>query len=83
MSTCFCRGRVARPCLKLCHPIRFLLTLERGVPRRPFVGIMALIPFFGVGFLATTHVMAYQLLLRQQAAPLNHRYNRLNPQESQ
>ena len=44
---------------------------------------MALIPFFGVGFLATTHVMAYQLLLRQQAAPLNHRYNRLNPQESQ
>jgi hypothetical protein len=26
---------------------------------------MALIPFFGVGFLATTHVMAYHLLLRQ------------------
>ena len=29
---------------------------------------IALIPFFGVGFLATTHVMAYHLLLRQFAS---------------
>ena len=42
---------------------------------------MALIPFFGVGFLATTHVMAYHLLLRQ-AASLKHRSTNLNPQES-
>lgn len=42
---------------------------------------MALIPFFGVGFLATTHVMAYDLLLREGAsfAP---RSTKLNAQES-
>jgi hypothetical protein len=33
---------------------------------------MALIPFFGVGFLATTHVMAYHLLLRQPGALKHH-----------
>jgi hypothetical protein len=42
---------------------------------------MALIPFFGVGFLATTHVMAYHLLLRQSASR-NSRSTNLNPQES-
>ncbi len=42
---------------------------------------MALIPFFGVGFLASTHVMAYHLLLRQPAS-LNHPSTNLNPQES-
>jgi hypothetical protein len=42
---------------------------------------MALIPFLGVGFLATTHVMAYHLLLRQSASR-NPRFTSLNPQES-
>lgn len=42
---------------------------------------MALIPFFGVGFLATTHVMAYHLLLRQPAALKYHSTN-LNLRES-
>ncbi len=40
---------------------------------------MALIPFFGVGFLATTHVMAYDLLLRQTAS-LHPRSAGLKPQ---
>lgn len=42
---------------------------------------MALIPFFGVGFLATTHVMAYLLLLRR-AASLKPLSTSLHPQES-
>jgi hypothetical protein len=42
---------------------------------------MALIPFFGVGLLATTHVMAYHLLLGQSAS-LHPRFTNLNPQES-
>jgi hypothetical protein len=42
---------------------------------------MALIPFFGVGFLATTHVLGYDLLLRQPASRDIHSTN-LNPQES-
>ncbi len=33
---------------------------------------MALIPFFGVGILATTHVMAYYLLLRQRSTQRLH-----------
>jgi hypothetical protein len=42
---------------------------------------MALIPFFGVGFLATTHVIAYHLLLRQPASQ-NFRSTNLKLQES-
>jgi hypothetical protein len=42
---------------------------------------MALIPFFGVGLLATTHVMAYHLLLRQPAL-LHSRSTTLRPQEA-
>jgi len=58
------------------------LTRQRPAAVHAVTGLpMALIPFFGVGFLATTHVMAYDLLLRHPGA-LNHHSTNLNPQES-
>jgi hypothetical protein len=45
------------------------LTRQHAAAMHAVTGLpMALIPFFGVGFLATTHVMAYHLLLRQPAS---------------